>query len=62
MKEKVNDLVRLHEAMQEELKTVSYSEKIQILTWYLINDLKCTVENISMSLNTLLELHIKSRK
>ena len=31
MKEKANDLVRLHEAMQEKLKTVSYSEKIQIL-------------------------------
>ena len=27
MKEKVNDLVRLHEAMQEELKTTSYSEQ-----------------------------------
>ena len=39
MKEKVNDLVRLHKAMQEELKTASYSEQIQILTlepdkWY----------------------------
>ena len=32
MKEKVNDLVRLHEAMQEKLKTTSYSEQIQILT------------------------------
>ena len=31
MKEKVNVLVRLHEAMQEELKTASYSEPIQIL-------------------------------
>ena len=31
MKEKANDLVRLHEAMQEKLKTVSYSENIQIL-------------------------------
>ena len=31
MKEKVNDLVRLHEAMQEKLKTASYSEPIQIL-------------------------------
>ena len=30
MKEKVNDLVRLHEAMQEELKTASYPEQIQI--------------------------------
>ena len=30
MKEKVNDLVRLHEAMQEKLKTASFSEQIQI--------------------------------
>ena len=29
---KMNDLVRLHEAMQEKLKTASYSEPIQILT------------------------------
>ena len=28
MKEKVNDLVTLHEAMQEKLKTASYSEQI----------------------------------
>ena len=32
MKEKVNDLVRLHKPMQEKLKTASYSELIQILT------------------------------
>ena len=32
MKEKVNDLVRLHEAVQEKLKTASYLEQIQILT------------------------------
>ena len=32
MKEKVNDLVRLHEAMQEKLKTASYLEQIQVLT------------------------------
>ena len=32
MKEKVNGLVRLHEAMQEKLQTASYSEQIQILT------------------------------
>ena len=31
MKEKVNDVLRLHEAMQEKLKTASYSEQIQIL-------------------------------
>ena len=32
MKEKVNDFVRLHEAMQEKLKTGPQSEQIQILT------------------------------
>ena len=32
IKEKVNDLIRLHEAMQEKLKTTSYSEQTQILT------------------------------
>ena len=32
MQEKVNVLVRSHEAKQEKLKTVSYSESIQILT------------------------------
>ena len=32
MQEKVNALVRLHEALQEKLKTASYSEQIQILT------------------------------
>ena len=32
MKEKLNGLVRLHEAMQEKLKIASYSEHIQILT------------------------------
>ena len=32
MKEKVNDLLRLHEPMQEKLKAASYSEQIQILT------------------------------
>ena len=32
MKEKVNDFVRLHEAMQGKLKTASYSEQIQIFS------------------------------
>ena len=32
MKEKMNDLVRLQKAMQGKLKTVSYSEPIQIFT------------------------------
>ena len=58
MKEKVNDLVRLHKAMQEKLKTASNSEQIQILT--LVPE--CTFQNILMSLNTLFELHMKSKK
>ena len=32
MKQKVNELVRLHEVMQEKLKTASYSEQIEILS------------------------------
>ena len=32
MKEKVNDLAKLHKAMQEKLKIASYLEQIQILT------------------------------
>ena len=32
MTEKVNNLLRLHEAMQEELKAASYSEQIKFLT------------------------------
>ena len=32
MKDKVNEMIRLHEAMQEKLKTTSYSEQIQIFT------------------------------
>ena len=32
MQKKVNVLVRLHRAMQEKVKTASYSEPIQILT------------------------------
>ena len=58
----MNDLVRLHEAIQEKLKTASHSEQIQILTWYLINGLEYTVQNILMSLNTLFELHMKLKK
>ena len=32
MKEKVNDSVMLHKAMQEKVKIASYSEQIQILS------------------------------
>ena len=31
MKEKAIEFVKLHEAMEEKLKTASYSEQIQIL-------------------------------
>ena len=34
----------------------------KFLTWHLINGLKCTVQNILISLNTLFELHMKSKK
>ena len=58
VKEILNDLVRLYEEMQEILKKASYSEQIQILTLLP----QCTVQNFLMSLNTLFELHIKSKK
>ena len=32
MKEKVNNLVRIHKAMQEKLETAPFSEQIQIFT------------------------------
>ena len=45
MKEKANDLVRLHEVMQEKLKTTSYLEQSKFFPWYLINGLKSTDQN-----------------
>ena len=33
----------------------------KFLPWYLINGLECTVQNISISLNSLFELHMKSK-
>ena len=65
MKDKA--MVRLRKAIQGKLKTASYSEQIQILTLVtlpltLINCVECTVQNILMSLNTLFELHMKSKK
>ena len=55
MKEKLNDLVTLHEAIQEKLKTTLYSEQIQILK--LVTER--AVQNILMQLNTLFKLHMK---
>ena len=62
MKEKVNDLIRLHEAMQEKLKTASYSEQIQILTLVPDKWSRMYCPEYLMSLNTVFELHIKSKK
>ena len=62
MQTKVNVLLSLHEAMQEKSETASYSESIRIFILYLINGLECTVQNILISLNTLFELHMKSKK
>ena len=58
MKEKVNDLVRLHEAMQEKLKTASYSEPIQILT--LVPDKWSRM--YCLEYFNILELRMKSKK
>ena len=60
MKEKVSDLVRLHKAVQGKLKN-DIIFRVNPNS-YLINDLECTVQNILMSLNTLFELHMKSKK
>ena len=54
---KVIELVRLHELKQVKLKTAPYSEQIQIFT--LVPE--CTVQNILMSVNTLFEIHMKSK-
>ena len=64
MKEKVNDLVRLQNAKQEKSKAALYSEQIQILN--LVPDkwsrMYSNVQNNLMSLNTLFEIHMKSKK
>ena len=62
MKEKVNDLVRLHKAMQEKLNKRHIQSKSKYLPWYLIKGLECTVQNILKFLNTLFQLHIKSKR
>ena len=62
MQKKVNALVRLYEAVQEKLKSTSYSEPIQVYTMYLINGLECSVQNILILLNILFELHMKLKK
>ena len=62
MKEKVNNLVRLHKAMQEKLKQHHIKNKCTLLPWLLIHGLECTVQNILMLLNTLFDFHMKPKK
>ena len=45
----MNELVRLHKAVQD--KKHHIQNKCKILPWYLINGVKCTAQNILMSLN-----------
>ena len=60
---KVNDLVRLHEAIQKKnWKQHHNQNKSKFFPWYLINGLGCTVQKILMSLNTLFDFHVKSKK
>ena len=61
MQKKVQVLVKFHETMQEKLNTASYSDPTQIIT--LVPDKwSRTIQNILISLNTLFELNIKSKK
>ena len=62
MKKKVNHLVRLYYAMQERLKTASYSEQIQTLTLVSDNVPRMYCSEYFNSSNTLFELHMKSKK
>ena len=62
MQEKVSALVSSHKAIQEKLKTVSYSERIQILTLVPDKLSQCSVQNTLISLKTLFEAYMKSKK
>ena len=44
---------------KRKIKEHHIKNKSKFLTWYLINGLECTVQNILLSLNTLFKLHIK---
>ena len=61
MQEKVNVLVRLHEAMQEKSEIASYSEPIQILTLVPDKWSRRYCSEYFNTLNTLFELHMKSK-
>ena len=48
--------------LKKNRKQHHFQNQSKFLPWYLINGLECTVQNILMSLNTLFELHMKSKK
>ena len=60
--EKVNDLVTLHKAMHEKLKTASYSEQIQILTFVPDKWSRIYCSEYFNVFETLFELRMKSKK
>ena len=62
VQKKLNVLVRLHEVMQENGTQHHIHNQFKFLPRYLINGLECTVQNVLISLNTLFELHMKSKK
>ena len=61
MKKKVNGLVRLHEAIQENSKTASYSEPIQIFTMVPDKWSRMYCSEYFNILEYLFELHMKSK-
>ena len=62
MQEKVNVFVRLHEAVQEKLKTASYSEPIQILTLLPNKWSQMYCSEYFNIFESLFELHMKSKR
>ena len=60
--DKVNDLVTLHKAMHEKLKTASYSEQIQILTFVPDKWSRIYCSEYFNVFETLFELRMKSKK
>ena len=62
MTEKVNDLLGCTMKCKKNSKHHLIQNKAKFLPWYLRNGLECNAQNISTSLNTLFELHMKSEK
>ena len=62
IQKKVHVLVRLHKAMQEKLKTASYSDPVQIIVLVPDKWSRMYCYEYFKSLNTLFELNMKSKK